>query len=116
MDQISHESHNAVFYPAVWLIHWLHTRKKTMNDEEQYVALLRKSKKGRKRERCYSEYQSYQSGSMHVNESIDRGADRCCIYNTGESWINAYLMCKEPGIAGGGVQNEAKTWGGGVAW
>lgn len=28
--------------------------------------------------------ESYQSGSMHVNESIDRWVDRCCIYNTGE--------------------------------
>lgn len=31
-----------------------------------------------------SESESYQSGSMHVNEPIDRSADRCCIYNTGK--------------------------------
>lgn len=32
-----------------------------------------------------SEQGSYQSGSMHVNESIDRGLDRYCIYNTGKA-------------------------------
>lgn len=39
------------------------------------------------RKRCYregSEQESYQSGSMHSNEFIDRPADRFCIYNTWE--------------------------------
>lgn len=50
---------------------------------------------------------------MHVNESIDRRADRCCIYNTGEGWINAYLMCKEARMLGQGCRTRA---GGGRRW
>lgn len=53
-----------------------------------------------------SESESYQSGSMHVNESIDRGLDRCCIYNTGKGWINAYLMCKEAGM----LEHKGRRW------
>lgn len=44
---------------------------------------------------------------MHVNESIDRGVDRYCIYNRGEGWINAYLMCKEAGMLGQGCSTRA---------
>ena len=65
----------------------LHThiyRTNLINDVEQYVKLLRLRENERGGEGCYCKSESYQSGSMHVNESIDRRADRCCIYNTGE--------------------------------
>lgn len=60
---------------------------KILNDVERYVKLLGwRQKKGQRRDAIASgsEWESYQSGSMHVNEPIDRRADQCRIYNTGE--------------------------------
>lgn len=62
-------------------------RDKILNDVERYVKLLRRrEKKGQRRDAIASssEWESYQSGSMHVNEPIDRWADQCRIYNTRE--------------------------------
>lgn len=58
-----------------------------MNYEEQHAKLLRwrENERGRRMLlRAVRGKESYQSGSMHVNESIDRRVDRCCIYNTRE--------------------------------
>lgn len=60
---------------------------KRINDAEEYIMAVKQPERRREKSDVIasgSEQESYQSGSMHVNESIDRGADRYCIYNTGE--------------------------------
>lgn len=61
-------------------------RDKRINDAEEYIVAV-KPREGKEKSDVVasgSEWESYQSGSMHVNECIDREADRYCIYNTGE--------------------------------
>lgn len=84
-------------------------RKKIVIDVEGYVKPLKwieKRKKEREKDVIASRRVIKVALCMWMSLLI-AGLDRCCIYNTGEGWINAYLMCKEARMQGQGCRTRA---------